>query len=142
MRLSLLLSLLSSTSLAIPTTSLNPRAQDLEGLTTKKRADNTCFDTKRGQCIGRQVKPNLAYAAIVKVCRQLDCDESGPSSQNPVKGKVHGYSATLKLGAKCGGIKEWDVESCAGLFSEFINKRCQKQYKSADFNRKFLGVRL
>ncbi|KAH7117816.1 hypothetical protein B0J11DRAFT_571019 [Dendryphion nanum] len=132
MRLTLLLSLLFTTALAIPNT-LFPRLP-AEDDTTTPQPRNTCFDNNRGKCVGHYAKRNLAYAAIVKACRQIDCNEQGPSTENPVHGRVSGFTATLKLGPQCGGVTEWDTEGCAGLFMQFVDRRCQSQYKSSEFN--------
>lgn len=53
-----------------------------------------------------------------------------------MKGKVKGYTATLKLGDQCAGVDSWTMDTCVGLFIEFIDQSCKKQYPAEGFQCK------
>jgi hypothetical protein len=42
------------------------------------------------------------------------------------------YTATLFVGDQCGGVSNWNTESCVELFNTFVDGRCEQQWPSGD----------
>ncbi|KAF2730673.1 hypothetical protein EJ04DRAFT_585353 [Polyplosphaeria fusca] len=94
-----------------------------------------CFPKPPSHCLSQTAPSSLALTAITSACAQIPTcpDDATP---NAVKGKVPGYTATLSVGPLCGGVGNWSVEACVGLFVDVLDKGCKgpEQADGESFN--------
>ncbi|KAF2180728.1 hypothetical protein K469DRAFT_269741 [Zopfia rhizophila CBS 207.26] len=96
---------------------------------------NTCFDLSKTACPGHQVDNTLANEAILKACQRIQTctHQPGRPLANPVRGTVPGFTAVITIGEACGGVHDWNVDSCVALFQEVVNAPCQSENQKPDY---------
>ncbi|KAF1951257.1 hypothetical protein CC80DRAFT_496279 [Byssothecium circinans] len=83
----------------------------------------TCPSDAESNCYRFMIDATLADQAITDACQQIPVCVPG-TVYPPGRGRIPEYTAVLYVGLQCGGITDWNLDTCKALFWDNVDARC------------------